>query len=360
MRLLRRTLLAVGVPLMFTACASIAPPRPPSLELPRPPKDLRAVRKGDRVTLTWTVPATTTDRQRVRSLGATQICRGIGTALTQCGPVAGQASPPNSSAKNLSLPKAVGSYVDVLSGQLESDDPAGSATYAVEVRNGDGRSAGISNQVRVSLIRTLPPPQDFHITVTDAGLVLSWTSDVPHAVPTTPVTYAYRVYRRLEDSTQWILAGQVPAREREESFTDSSFEWEKTYVYRADTVTVIARDGAEEQVEGDDTPEVKVFAHDVFPPAVPSGLQAVFSGPGQQAFIDLVWAPVTDVDLAGYNVYRHEEGSAPVKVNTELVKAPAYRDANVSSGKHYIYSVSAVDVRGNESARSEEAGESVP
>jgi fibronectin type 3 domain-containing protein len=86
----------------------------------------------------------------------------------------------------------------------------------------------------------------------------------------------------------------------------------------------------------------------------------VSSGPGQKTFIDLVWAPVTDVDLDGYNVYRHEEGLPPVKVNTALVKSPAYRDAVVISGKSYMYSVSAVDVRGNESTRSEEAGETVP
>ena len=55
MRRSRSTLLlALGAPLMFTACATIGPPQPPSLELPKPPTDLRAVRKGDRVTLTWT------------------------------------------------------------------------------------------------------------------------------------------------------------------------------------------------------------------------------------------------------------------------------------------------------------------
>ena len=118
--------------------------------------------------------------------------------------------------------------------------------------------------------------------------------------------------------------------------------------------------GPEIQVEGDDTPEVQVFAHDVFPPAVPSGLQAVFSGPGQGPFIDLIWAPASDVDLAGYNVYRHEEGMTPEKVNAELVKTPAYRDKNVVSGKEYFYSVSAVDVRGNESAQSEETSEGAP
>jgi fibronectin type 3 domain-containing protein len=124
---------------------------------------------------------------------------------------------------------------------------------------------------------------------------------------------------------------------------------------------VIAQPGKlEVSIEGDDTPEVKVFADDVFPPAVPSGLQAVFSGPGQQPFIDLIWAPVTDADLDGYNIYRHEEGGAPVRVNSEPVKMPAFRDAQVVSGKTYFYSVSAVDTRQNESARSEEASERVP
>jgi hypothetical protein len=176
------------------------------------------------------------------------------------------------------------------------------------------------------------------------------------------VHYVYRVYRRPEASQERILAGEVPAGSgRSLTLTDSSIEWEKTYEYRAETVTVVAQEKQPElEIEGDDTPEVKVFADDVFPPAVPVGLQAVFSGPGQKAFVDLVWAPVADVDLGGYNVYRREEGTAAVKANAELVKTPAYRDVNVVAGKNYLYSVSAVDVRGNESARSEEAGETVP
>ena len=142
---------------------------------------------------------------------------------------------------------------------------------------------------------------------------------------------------------------------------DHSFEWEETYSYRATVVTLIQEEGKTAiQFEGDDTAPVKVFAHDVFPPAVPSGLQAVFSGVGQQPFIDLIWAPDTDADLAGYNVFRREGSAQAVNINSELVKTPAFRDMNVASGKTYIYSVSAVDVRGNESARSQEASEAVP
>jgi fibronectin type 3 domain-containing protein len=113
-------------------------------------------------------------------------------------------------------------------------------------------------------------------------------------------------------------------------------------------------------VEGNDSPPVVVIATDTFPPAVPSGLQAVASGVGQKPFIDLTWAPVTDADLAGYNVYRHQQGEQSVKINTDLVKTPAFRDNAVEPGKTYIYSVSAMDLRNNESARSEEASETVP
>jgi hypothetical protein len=122
----------------------------------------------------------------------------------------------------------------------------------------------------------------------------------------------------------------------------------------------VARDGTELQVEGDDSPPANLVAHDIFPPAVPSGLQAVFSGPGQKPAIDLVWAPNTEPDLAGYNIYRQEGSGASAKINSELVKSPAYRDAEIASGHSYTYSVSAVDVRGNESRPSEEASEAVP
>jgi hypothetical protein len=49
-----------------------------------------------------------------------------------------------------------------------------------------------------------------------------------------------------------------------------------------------------------------------------------------------------------------------VKVNRQIVRTPTYRDGSVEPGGKYFYSISAVDVRGNESARSEEASESVP
>jgi hypothetical protein len=376
----RKLLFALSAPLMLASCATMAPPQPPSLELPKPPLDLRALRRGNNVTLTWTIPSVTTDRQSVRSLGSTRICRSLESRVTECGTPVGEAPPlPVATTKASTGKKPAATYTDTLASDLQQSNPSGFVTYAVEVLNRQGRGAGLSNQVRVPTVPTAPAVANFAAQITAHGVRISWTlPPPPEKAP--GFRCLFRIYRRLEGSTTQdkladldlprcqgitapLLQGapSTPPAAGEaapEGFVDQTFEWEKTYLYHGTVVSVIGEPGIE--VEGEDTPDAKVFAHDVFPPAVPSGLQAVFSGPGQAPFIDLIWAPVADIDLDGYNVYRCEGGAAPVKLNAELVKTPAYRDANVTSGKSYSYSVSAVDVRGNESARSEEAGERVP
>jgi len=354
----------VGGLIGLAGCASIGPPVPPMLELPKPPTDLRATRKGDRVTLTWTIPSRTTGRQSVRYLGKTLICRSTDAALKECGRPVAEENPPTDfgNKKDLGDKKITASHTDLLSREMELHHPLASASFAVEVLNRDGRGAGLSNQVHVALAETLAPPTDFSARITAQGVVLSWT-DVPLSLPALePISHGYRVYRRIEGSQQEMIVGERPAGSGQTvSVTDQDFTWETTYYYHLDTFTSIAYPGKPTvSIDGDSTPEAKVFPHDVFPPSVPTGLQAVFSGPGQAPFIDLIWSPVSDADLAGYNVYRHAAGEAPVRLNAELVKAPASRDTGVVAGKKYSYSVSAVDERGNESARSEEAEESVP
>jgi hypothetical protein len=394
-----RQMLALGACMLMVGCASMGPPTAPSLELPKPPADLKAARKGDKVTLTWTVPKRTMDRQSVRYLGKTQVCRNEGTEhaapdhaapdqaapegqsagdqfpaslrpIKECGVVVGSVAAP---ADFLSVGKTgrkiTATYVDTLPSAIEQANPAGFATYGVSAMNEAGRSAGLSNSARVALVPTVPPFADFAAKTEARGVMISW--QCPKArEETAGVKYLFRIYRRTAESAVHTKIAEVEATDcvagganRSNvvtSFLDSSIEWESTYFYRGTVVSVIEGAGKREEVEGDDTPEVKVWAHDVFPPAVPTGLQAVYSGPGQEVFIDLIWAPVADADLAGYNVYRREDGGVPVKVNSELVKTPAYRDSAVAAGKTYFYSVTAVDRQGNESARSEETSERVP
>ncbi|MGD0417293.1 MAG: hypothetical protein ABSA80_18185 [Terriglobales bacterium] len=360
--------------LLLASCAQTGPPLPPSLELPRPPTDLRASRKGNRVTLSWSEPTLTTDRQSVRYLGPTLVCRSLESAISECGnPAAMLPAPPAAPQKSTaahSAPKKSGAqrpapqtYTDTLPANMQTQDPATEIIYAVQILNRSARGAGLSNRVHVPAIVTLPPPGDLAAELTGDGVVITWTSAGETQNPS--LQFRYRIYRRDEASGKDAIAGEVPLGEPGPAhFTDSSFDWERTYLYRITAVSIVKRPDSEVQVEGDDTPPVRVVAHDVFPPAVPAGLQAAYSGEGQKPFIDLIWAPVTNADLAGYNVFRSESTGAEVttrvKLNSDLLKSPSYRDSAVASGKTYTYSVSAVDVRGNESQRSEETSEPVP
>lgn len=356
-----RKLIALLAGCLFLAsCAQTGPPIPPSLELPKAVTDLRAIRKGNSVTLIWSEPERTTDRLTVRYLGPTRICRTVESELNVCGtPVA--AVPP--APKRPAASQAAGNtqtYVDKLPEALLEQNPVADLTYAVEVFNEDKRSAGLSNRLRIPAVPTLPPPADFAAQLTGDGVVLSWTSS-GEALKLPEVQHRYRIYRRDEAAGKDAVAGEVPVDQAGAMhFLDSGLEWERTYSYRITVISIVNRSGAEEQVEGEDSAALRIVAHDVFPPAVPVGLQAVYSGEGQQAFVDLIWAPVTNADLAGYNVYRREENTSAVKLNSGLVKSPAYRDSAIAPGKTYWYSVSAVDVRGNESARSEETSETAP
>jgi hypothetical protein len=358
-------LLAVA---LLGGCGAPGIPIPPSLELAKPVTDLRAVRKGDKVYLAWSVPVETTERRAIRHPGPTRICRNLGDTITECGIPAGEipfatviSTKPSSFSKNSSAaPRLTSGYTDTLPTALQIH-PNDQVTYVVEVLNESQRSGGLSNQVQIPAAPALPPPANFRAQVTTEGVVLSW-KQVPVPTETPGLRYLYRVYRRQKGSEANALAGEIPLENPPTlQLVDRTFEWEQTYSYRATVVTLIARDGKPElQVEGENTPTVTEFAHDVFPPATPAGLQAAFSGVGQAPFVDLVWAPDTEADLAGYNIFRRNEGMQPVKINSDLVKGPSYRDAGVQSGKTYFYSVSAMDVRGNESARSDEANEAVP
>ena len=210
-----RGMLLLGAVAGMAGCASIGPPEAPSLELPKPPTDLHAARKGDKVTLTWTIPARTTDRQRTRYLGKTNICRSVTIALKQCGTPVGEASPPadfEQTAKKTAGKRLSATFTDSLPAALEQEHPTQFATYAVEVLNKAGRRAGISNQTRVPLVPTLAPFSDFAAQATATGVLISWKCpETPGGI--SDVQYLFRIDRRAESSSNETKIADVEATE---------------------------------------------------------------------------------------------------------------------------------------------------
>jgi fibronectin type 3 domain-containing protein len=337
-------------------CGTQGAPLPPSANIPKAITNLQAIRKGDAVTLSWTAPQQTTDGALVRHSGKMIVRRStpdnaVPTVIAEL---------PLPKASKSEGPQAESAKDDLT--QLLQTSTSDFATYSVEAVNASGKSAGLSNQVAVPLVLTPATPKEIHAEVVSQGISISWNQSwAPQKQTALGAEYAYRIMRRLAGSNQQpVLVKQVDAGNQAIRVIDTGIEWEKQYQYWVTPVTFWHKgDQQKGEVEGDDSPAVTILAHDTFPPAVPSGLQAVFTQ-GQPPSIDLTWNPNSDSDLAGYNVYRRTDTTQAVKINSDLVKTPAFRDTSVQPGTKYFYSVSAVDLRNNESARSPETSEAVP
>ncbi len=356
----------MGSSLMVVAlggCGTPGAPSLPSLNLARPVEDLTASRRGNKVDLDWTQPRKNTDRTNVKRNPTTLICRHEGTSLMDKCEVVAEVTPPTAKApqkqKGEGPPGDVRiHYVDTLPSQLGMKDPAGFVTYAVEELNKNGRSAGLSNQVAIPVVPTIPAPDKVEAEVKADGVHITWSAPEPPAPPR-GVTYLYRIMRRPVGAPAYIVLDDVQP-SASGSFLDKTFAWEQKYEYRITTLSQVRAEGMNGGVEGEDSSPVEVFTKDVYPPGQPAGLQAVFSSVGQKPFIDLTWAPNMEGDLLGYNVYRWVEGGPPEKLNVQPVQTASYRDETIESGKMYFYAVTAVDQRGNESPRSTAATEAVP
>ena len=94
-------------------------------------------------------------------------------------------------------------------------------------------------------------------------------------------------------------------------------------------------------------------------PEQPTGLLATAGN----ATVDLTWNANSDLDIAGYDVYRSTTSASTgfIKLNSALVAIPAYTDTGLSNGTTYWYRVVAVDLESpaNESSQSS-AAEATP
>jgi hypothetical protein len=342
----------------LTGCGTPGAPQLPSLQLARPVDDLTATRKGDRVQLDWTLPRKNTDRTLVKNIPQSMLCRREGTALMSgCTSVAVVQNPKLEQKKGEQAEVHM-KYVDTLPAHLGEQNPAGFVRYAVEILNSRERGAGLSNQVLIPVAPTIAPPEQLAIKVEADGVLLSWEgADVP--TPSTGLTYRYRVMRSPSGANAYIALADIEP-ETDGFYLDKTFGWETKYDYRITSVSLVHSQNINMAVEGDDSKPTEVFTRDIYPPGQPTGLQAVFSSVGQKPFVDLTWAPNMESDLAGYNIFRREAGGEPVKLNKQLLLVPSFRDDSVMPGKTYLYSVSAVDARDNESPRSTETTEAVP
>ena len=332
-------------------------------------RDLRAVRKGDKVTLTWSQPRDTDNPQFPGGhLTVARICRNISSSSSDSGlgcphPLR-QINLENSVAVVASAahgkPNAENTFrlIDVLSESQDDSNLLQFAIYKLEFRDDQGRSAGFSNPAVIPLAPVLPP-KGLHSELDVRGVYLIWEVEAESRLSL--LRFDYRIYRHEKGSSKRLavpyLRAVVHTPEGERwSGVDTGIEWEKTYLYSVTPVTrVYSQEGLLiAEIEGEDSAPLEIITHDIFPPAVPERLLPVVGHIRGRTFVDLLWAPNTEKDITGYNVYRREENSQPTRINSVPIPILSFQDINVLAGHEYLYCISAVDSHGNESARSPE------
>ena len=224
---------------LTAGCAAPGAPQSPSLRLPIAVDNLSATRKGGRVLLTWSPPTETTDHQSIHWPTSTRICRVINQfPINACGEVVKELkSSELTSAVPTGARRPLVSFEDSLPPSLIAVQ--NQATYAVEVVNERGHFAGLSNQVRISLVPTAPPPANFHATLDAQGPLLEWNV-VSSIVPAAGVSYRLRIYRRSRGKPEFAVVAEQPYRIGKGEARDSSFEWEQEYDYKIAAVTIVA------------------------------------------------------------------------------------------------------------------------
>ena len=298
------------------SCGYIGDPLPPALNIAAPVTDLRVLESGDQLTVDFTIPELTTDGLVLKRLGTVELRIGPGSTPFDTNRWA-------EAAQTIPLPATEPGKVHaeiLVSEWIGKDVVAG-----VRVINTKGRASRWSNLVPLRVIQPLATPAEVTVISDPKGARVTWKSP----------EHSFRVFRKGPNEKEPALAGNAGSPD----YTDTTAQYGTAYTYRVQAV----RDGAESRLSA----PVEFTPRDEFPPAVPTGLNAI-AGIGS---IELAWDPNTDSDLRGYRVYRAAEGGAFERIS-ELIDAPAYSDHKIEAGRKNRYTVSAVDQAGNESKQS--------
>jgi hypothetical protein len=351
------------------------------LHLPSPPRDLSSDRTGNVVELRFTAPRNSTDKLplRVASLRGT-FCRQVGKGPCE--------TPANAGGTFALLDAGGKSTVVVWHDALPPALASGTQRvlcYRVELFNAEGRSAGTSDATYT--VAGAAPPRVERLTAGGArkGVVLRWEAAAGNGdevllrregrapLAAKEAAKAESGKRRsatlnlnndpsAKQDVVWMSATPTADDRLQNQSLDASAVLGVPYQYRAARRETVKLGGRTLELRSELSEPASITLQAAYAPAAPTGLVAAAFGnassPGVAATfaVDLVWQPVDDADVAGYNVYRERvDASGAVQGSRERLTAsparePGFHDATAKASERYRYSVTALDTHGNESA----------
>jgi hypothetical protein len=338
--------------LLTAGCAKIGEPQPPEIKIPEAAVDLTAMQLSDHVVLKVSKPSRNTNGSAVADLRSLEVYR-----LAE-DPSAEAAKPlpieifAIQAAPIFSIPAArFPEYSDGTSFKIEDKllVPNRSTIYsrlfryAVLFVNNKNQAAGFSNQAVITPVPIPSPPSRLSADVTESFIHLKWTVPSENINGSSPARIAgYKVFRS-EEAQNFPPIPINPDLITNTEFKDGVFQFDKTYYYRISVVGKL-RDPYAESLPSEALP---VATKDVFPPAPPDSFNAI----QENGIAYLLWFPSSSPDVAGYRIYRLEDGLSEKRLlKTDLIAIPNFQDGAIKPGKKYEYFLTAVDTHGNESS----------
>jgi hypothetical protein len=298
----------------LAGCGYVGDPLPPALHIPRAVTDLSAVQVGDSILVRFTIPSLTTDNVGLRRLGGIELQfndRTIAVDESEPGPVEVQAP-----------------LADWVGGEVR---------ISVRVASDRGRWSTPSNAAILTAIPRVDPPAGLTAASDPAGLKLRWTDRPGGRV---------RVHR-MDPMGELAVAGEAAGGE----WVDTQAVHGTESAYRVQMLTPAGSGFAESEL----SPVIRFTPVDQFAPSTPAGLTAITG----ITTIELAWERSPEADTVGYFVYRGTGEDALTRIS-ESLPAASFSDRDVRAGVSYRYAVTAVDDKGNESARSAVAAVTAP
>jgi len=366
--------------------------------------DLQAQRVGPSVHLEWTNPEKTTEDELLPGTTAKQktgafalpsgparhvlkgdptlvaeVCReehGRGVPRPVVAVVPGAFTPGCMTLIHIAVqPGTRSTWEDSLSDTLNAGELRGLA-YRVRVINKNGRSAPPSAPA-LALAGVVPMAvTQLRTRTTSKGVELRWAVPTDSAQESTIDEKTEIARHRIVPATEATLPADAKKRKNmlsaepkndvtmrvssasaviggEAGTVDATAVEGSAYEYKVQRLRASFVDG--QRLEERSTASIVLSGtlEDRFPPKAPQELEAVAAVMNGKVSVDLSWEPNIENDLAGYIVYRSEDGGAAVRLTGTLLIQSAFHDAAVALGKKYRYTVTAVDTSGNESVASE-------
>ncbi len=345
---------------LLVGCGKRRPPLPPIERVQQRTELLSGAQQGNEVILSWPAPQRNAPDSSVQSIRRIDVYRlaekpGAPLPLTEDEFSARSTLVGSVTSDEIRTAGEKLTYID----KLELAGQPTRLRYAVRFVNASGQRAAFSNFLLIEpAARVAQPPVLVTVDLTETAINLSWQAPTANIDGSTPVNIlGYNIYRLDESQNQ---PGQTPINSSlvaGTTYSDKTFKFRNEYRYLVRAVS-LGTEGA--QVESLNSNARSVIARDIFPPAPPAqpGIAADLKG------LSIFFAPNSESDIAGYNIYRSTDPNLPkaswIKLNQVLLTRPSYVDEKVERGRKYYYYVTAVDTSGNVSEPSEVNSETMP